>query len=203
MAKKNFYAVKKGLTPGIYKTWEEAKVQIDGFPKAEYKGFVTLPEAEEYIYGAKQQEFEIPSLAGLEAYVDGSYNSETGKYSFGAVILYNGEVKERLNGVGENEDAAKMRNVAGELKGAMTAMKYAVDNGYETLTIYHDYEGIGKWAQDEWKANLTSTKQYKEYYKKIKTKLKVSFVKVAAHTGVAYNEEADKLAKDALGINAK
>lgn len=50
MAKKKFlyYAVRKGYNPGIYRTWEECKNQVSGFPTNEYKGFSSLREAEEY-----------------------------------------------------------------------------------------------------------------------------------------------------------
>lgn len=32
---------------------------------------------------------------------------------------------------------AAMRNVAGEIKGAQMAMRYAVDSGYQKLAIYY------------------------------------------------------------------
>ena len=37
MAKKKYYAVKVGKTPGIYGTWSECEEQIKGFPGALYK----------------------------------------------------------------------------------------------------------------------------------------------------------------------
>lgn len=49
MAKKKYYAVKIGLTPGIYETWAECEANVKGYPKAEYKGFATLDEAKEYM----------------------------------------------------------------------------------------------------------------------------------------------------------
>lgn len=49
MAKKKYYAVKRGLTPGIYDSWSECEANVKGFPKAEYKGFATLDEAKEYM----------------------------------------------------------------------------------------------------------------------------------------------------------
>ena len=79
-------------------------------------------------------------------------------------------------------------------------MRYAVANGFQKLYIYHDYEGIAKWCQGLWKANKEGTKAYKEYYDSIREKLQIVFVKVAAHTGDKYNEMADRLAKQALGI---
>ena len=45
MAKKKYYAVKRGKTPGIYLTWEDCRSQISGFSGAVYKGFETLEEA--------------------------------------------------------------------------------------------------------------------------------------------------------------
>ena len=80
-------------------------------------------------------------------------------------------------------------------------MRYAVEQGFQKLYIYHDYEGIAKWCLGEWKTNKEGTKAYKAYFDSIRDKLQVVFVKVAAHTGDKYNEMADKLAKEALGIS--
>lgn len=44
-----FYAVRKGRTPGVYRTWEAAKEQVDGFPNAEYKSFAKVTDATEYL----------------------------------------------------------------------------------------------------------------------------------------------------------
>ena len=46
MAKKNYYAVKQGKVPGIYRTWDACKAQVHGYPGAIYKGFERLEEAE-------------------------------------------------------------------------------------------------------------------------------------------------------------
>lgn len=51
--KNNFYAVKKGRTTGIYRTWEACRRSVDGYSGAEYKGFATEWEAEEYMGGIK------------------------------------------------------------------------------------------------------------------------------------------------------
>lgn len=52
MAKK-VYAVKKGITTGIFNTWDECKRQVHGFPGAQYKSFPTLKEAQEYLTGGQ------------------------------------------------------------------------------------------------------------------------------------------------------
>lgn len=46
MAKKKYYAVKVGKKPGIYLTWDECKMQIEGVSGEKHKGFQTLEEAE-------------------------------------------------------------------------------------------------------------------------------------------------------------
>mmetsp|Transcript_7753 Transcript_7753/g.8895 ORF Transcript_7753/g.8895 Transcript_7753/m.8895 type:complete len:338 (+) Transcript_7753:3-1016(+) len=47
--KVKFYAVKRGYTPGIYESWEDCKVQVNGFKGNEYKSFPTKAEAEAFI----------------------------------------------------------------------------------------------------------------------------------------------------------
>lgn len=49
MAKKNYYVVLVGRTPGIYTTWSDCEAQVKGFKGAKYKGFKTIQEAQEYI----------------------------------------------------------------------------------------------------------------------------------------------------------
>ena len=44
-AKSKFYVVWRGREPGVYRTWAEAKEQIDGFADARFKGFKTREEA--------------------------------------------------------------------------------------------------------------------------------------------------------------
>ncbi len=47
MAKKNkFYVVWSGLTPGIYRSWDECQAQIKGVKGAVYKSFASKEEAE-------------------------------------------------------------------------------------------------------------------------------------------------------------
>ncbi len=51
MSEKKYYAVKKGLVPGIYNTWDECKANVHGFSGAIYKSFKTIEEAEAFIGG--------------------------------------------------------------------------------------------------------------------------------------------------------
>ena len=211
MAKNNYYAVRVGKTPGIYKTWEECKAQVIGYKGAIYKGFAEKQDAEDFLRGGlsasstdaasdndENPQVE-PSVSEITAYVDGSFSS--GKsFGCGCIILKDGEIIAEISKAYEDEELATMRNVAGEIKASELAMQYALDNGYTSLSIYHDYQGIASWCLGEWKTNKAGTIAYKQFYDDIKDKLKVNFIKVKGHSGDEYNEIADRLAKKALGI---
>lgn len=47
VAKKNFYVVWNGVKPGVYKTWDECKAQVEGYDGAIYKSFPNLEAANE------------------------------------------------------------------------------------------------------------------------------------------------------------
>ncbi len=131
------------------------------------------------------------------AYVDGSYDISTHRFSYGAVIL-KGDSEEHFAEAMADEELADMRNVAGEIKGAEVVMKQALENKISKLTIYHDYDGIAKWCNGQWKAKKKGTQDYRDYYKKVSEFVKIEFVKVKSHSGDKYNDLADKLAKEAF-----
>lgn len=49
MAAKKVYAVKRGKVTGVFYTWEECRDAVEGYPRAEYRGFSTPEEAQEYL----------------------------------------------------------------------------------------------------------------------------------------------------------
>ncbi len=193
---KNYYAVKKGRIPGIYKTWNECKEQVSGFSGAEYKGFQFLEEAKNYMANSSKS---YNSDAQAIAYVDGSYSKDTNMFSYGAVIFYNNN-KYEFSKAFQNSELAQMHNVAGEIKGSEFVMQYCIDNDIGSVDIYYDYEGIEKWCTGEWKTNKTGTKNYREFYLKSSQKVLINFIKVKGHSGNEYNDLADKLAKSALNL---
>lgn len=213
---KYFYSVRKGKVPGIYKTWSECQTQVKGYKAAEFKKFKSYQEASDFLqasdgklneektkgniedenekYECKQKDIQKDEIV---AYVDGSFCLDQMSYSYGVVMISKDQIEE-YNGREDDPIMAGMRNVSGELKGAMVAMDLALEKNYKKLSLYYDYAGIEKWAKGEWKTNKDGTKAYKKYYDSIKDKLQVKFVKVPAHQGIKYNELADKLAKEAI-----
>lgn len=197
MAKK-FYAVKIGKTPGVYETWAECQNQINGFSGAVYKGFATKQEALAFVGEDNEKQVNLEKTQAI-AYVDGSYDSATNSFSYGMVLFYDGQEMQFSRKYNDN-DLAEMNNVAGEIKGAEAAIQYCLDYDISSVTIYHDYEGIAKWCNGDWKAKKAGTIAYANFYKEASSKVHIQFVKVKGHSGDKYNELADKLAKEALGI---
>ncbi len=196
MAKK-FYAVKNGYNTGIYETWAECKAQVSGFSGAVYKSFPSLNEAQAYINNEASKGNNAVTEA--VAYVDGSYDLKTKRFSFGVVMFHAGN-EQHFSESFDDAELAEMRNVAGEIKGAEKAMQFCLEEGVKSLTIYHDYEGVAKWCIGEWQARKTGTKAYKAFYDLASEKVQIQFVKVKGHSGDKYNDLADQLAKEALGI---
>ncbi len=124
---KKYYAVRTGRQPGIYLTWDECKAQVDGYAKAEFKGFSSLGEAEAYLGYVKssdppvaarlpgipkttrktaRQEPEVPATDLSEAtdglkrvviYTDGACIGNPGPGGYGVVLL-DGEHRKELSG---------------------------------------------------------------------------------------------------------
>lgn len=206
MAKKNFYAVKEGIKPGIYKTWPECSANIKGYSGAVYKGFETLEEAEAFMAIDTSSNINNTSekngeeiLPDIYAFTDGSYNIATKVYGFGG-FLHNKEEDIPLRGHGCDPEVVGSRNVAGEVYGAIEAMKTAISMGIEEITLFYDYEGVAKWPLKLWKANKPISQQYVKQYDEMSSRLKVNFCHVKAHTGIPGNELADKMAKEEAGI---
>jgi ribonuclease HI len=174
-AKKRFYAVRNGRTPGIYKSWKECEAQVRGFSNAEFEGFLTLSEAKDYLKQAqqnksneeraapKQEVFKglepIPllvrdsrSLKQVVMYTDGACTGNPGPGGYGVVLIYGERRKELSAGfrLTTNNRMEILACVAGlqELKEPCDVTIYS-DSKYVVDSITKSW--ALKWRKRGWK----------------------------------------------------
>ena len=137
MAKKGkVYAVKRGIKPGIYYSWEECKKNVIHFSGAVYKGFDSSTEAEAWLAQSGERK-EIPTTVGEKevlAYVDGSFKDKVPAYGYGVVLLTK-HGKETKKGFGDNTKWMPLRNISGEILGVITAVSWAIKNKYKKIDV--------------------------------------------------------------------
>ncbi len=130
----------------------------------------------------------------IRAFIDGSFDKQKGVVGSGGVILLGAEeVEFSLSSTEPNHVA--YWNVSGELLAALHVVDYALDHGYASCSLYYDYMGIEMWATGRWNTNNPLTTNYAKRMKKASKQLHIDFHKVKAHSGIAYNDRADALAK--------
>lgn len=125
MAKKKFYVVWKGATPGVYDSWSSCKAQIDGFEGALYKSFPNRDVADaayndnpwKYIGNKKQSPtagargvsyLSIPEINKNSIAVDAACSGNPGLLEYrgvftqdGSEIFHDGPYEEGTNNIGE------------------------------------------------------------------------------------------------------
>ena len=133
----------------------------------------------------------------LLAYTDGSYKKNSkGEYAVGwGFVLLDGDniVHEEY---GTTDEYTSMRNVVGECVAVVEAIAYCEEQGYDAVTIYHDYEGAGAWVRGQWKTKNEMTQRYKKFV--LESPMVIEFVHVEGHSGDKWNDYVDGLAK--LGV---
>jgi hypothetical protein len=147
---------------GIYDTWAACAAAVKGVSGARYQAVSSREQAEAMLRG------EGTALEpGLYAFVDGNHLG-----GVGVVLVEQGrddepQVRETL-GVTVREVFAmaplpslrtaldvtaalrKLRNVLAELAALYLALRLVPEGS--TVTIVHDYEGVGAWMQGRWRA---------------------------------------------------
>ena len=203
--KAKIYAVKQGNSTGIFNTWAECKTAIEGYSGAVFKSFESIEEAEAFLSDIDivMNNDILPRVAEgkVVAFTDGSFDSGKKAYGSGVCIFAPSDTYVELCNIGKNEKYIDLRNIAGEIIAVMNAVDWAWKNGYDHLSIFYDYEGIGKWASGEWQAKTPLTSYYKHYIDDKSGIIFIEFNKVSGHSNNKYNDRADKLAKSAVFEN--
>ena len=148
---------------GIYDTWPECEAKVKGVRGARYQSVPSRELAESMLRG------EGAALtSGLWAFVDGNHLGgvgvvivekgagdeqetvvEQGAYTVMEVLA--GAAIPGLSTRGDvNGALQRLRNVLAELTALYLALTLVPEG--TTVTIVHDYEGVGAWMEGRWKA---------------------------------------------------
>lgn len=214
-----YYAIKSGydkelkreVKNQILTDWNIAKQYVTGINKKEtgvspeYKSFKKEQDALDYLNTVPyfKKDDGNYNMNCLHCYVDGSFSEELNNYSYGIVAKVDDKVLEMWSDSGFNTDTVSARQICGELTASMRSMLIAKKWNVDEVVILFDYKGVANHATGYWKRDTEVSKTYYEWCQKFfknNPDIKVTFVKVDAHTGDDFNEIADGLAKKALQI---
>lgn len=155
MAKKKYYVVWKGVTPGIYSTWDECKAQVFGYESAQYKSFSSLEEANkafsdnpwQHLKSKNAQSNKSNALPAKEIIyesiaVDAACSGNPGLMEYrGVYVADNTE----LFHIGPLEDGT---NNIGEFLAIVHALALLSKNG-KSEPIYSDSLNAIKWVENK------------------------------------------------------
>ncbi|WP_029904661.1 viroplasmin family protein [Prevotella sp. 10(H)] len=154
MAKKNFYVVWNGVTPGVYSDWSKAKAQIEGYEGAIYKSFPTKEEAEkayndnpwQYIgkNAAKKKVSinNIPEIIKDSLSVDAACSGNPGLLEYRGVYVKTGEQ------VFHQGPFEKGTNNVGEFLALVHGLALLKQKKFN-IPIYSDSVNAIKWVKDK------------------------------------------------------
>lgn len=153
MAKKNFYVVWNGVKPGVYKTWDECKAQVEGYDGAIYKSFPNLDAANQafndnpWTYIGKNAEKKkgpsiqnIPEIIKDSLSVDAACSGNPGLMEYRGVYVKTGEEVFRQ---GPYEMGT---NNIGEFLALVHGLALLKQKGF-TIPIYSDSANAIKWIK--------------------------------------------------------
>ena len=192
------YAVRKGIRPGVYLTWDEAKCQVHQFKGAEYKSFKTRLEADNYLNNVdnqkikdividKQQNNIVNNNYNLTIYTDGSYRSKKGGY--GIIFIKPNKIKTFYGRV----TYEPCTNNIAELYAIKQALEL-VEDKTQTILIKSDSMYAINSIQGKCKATV-NIDLINECIILLKQFDNITFERVYSHEGEYYNEIVDQLAK--------
>lgn len=199
------YVVAKGRKPGIYKDYDLAKKQIDGYSCAYMKRFNSVEKAKEYI----NENEELSDLQYidfgkdekfLKIYTDGSYCEDTKKYGAAFVVIEDNEEIYRYSYA--ERDLTGKKNISGEIVAVIRALEWAFITKYShNIEINYDLSYIKDICMNRRKSKIEYSKILREMYVMcISEGIDVRFKEIESHSGNYWNNLADKLAKKAAKV---
>ncbi|WNF89787.1 viroplasmin family protein [Vagococcus fluvialis] len=192
-----YYAVKNGIKPGIYTTWEDCQDNTKGYPNTLFKSFDNEEAAQAYLRdeGNNSMIIQPTKPADVQLYVDGSWNDRKSQYGWGFVLVVDEKSISSGFGKGNNSKYLKQQQIGGEVVAVLQGLDRAVYKGCKHAEIVYDYLGIEMWATGEWQAKSDIASAYVHYLKEYNNEIDISFKKVKSHSGNKFNDQADRLAK--------
>lgn len=209
-----YYAVKVGLNPGVYTSWDECLQQVKGYPGAVYKSFSTQKEAIIFIDTSKD-DFTPDHIINTDGGCvgNGTLNSKGG---VGVTICgpkINHEISLPLAKTFYDKKIVPTNQVA-ELFAVATALEYIIDEKIKGCKFVlrtdsqYSIQCLTSWCQG-WIANGWRTRngpvQNKEIIQHIlglidtvRIDNKLKFEHVYGHTGDHGNERVDELASQGI-----
>jgi ribonuclease HI len=174
MAQKKFYVVWKGITPGIYDSWEGCKKQVEGFKGAAYKGFPNRTEAEtayqsnpgKFIFKSDKPAVETDQHSNPiseSIVVDAAWNSVNKDLEYQGIFYHTGK---RIFHIGP---LANGTNNIGEFLAIVHALGYCLKHNLPTLPIYSDSRNAIGWVKaKKCKTNLEESHMTKHIFELIR-----------------------------------
>lgn len=188
--KKSFQEFKKILENDVSKTQNEVINNVQIINE------ITVSNLEEN----PQEDLVIAQKA--VAYTDGSVCERSNVYSYGSVIIMESDVY-KLSGIGMTQES-NHKPLLAECLGILETLRNINRIGVSEIVIYCDNQQIINWINAEVDGN--KCEYIKEWFMKEYLKfnhIMIKFEKVKAHSGNAFNEEADRLARQALSLTIR
>lgn len=217
MAKKKFYAVKKGAVPGIYTSWAETEVQVKGFPGAKFKGFAARDEAEAWLKNDQEKASTRrttdrailpaappPVVTGNETiiYTDGGAIGNPGPGGYGVVIVESSETRELSSAyrLTTNNRMELMACIAAlrEVKGTRNIIVLHSDSSYVVNGMSKGW--VKNWQRNGWRKSDKQPVLNQDLWEELvqlASSLDITFKWVKGHAGNPLNERCDQLAVQA------
>lgn len=219
MAKKKYYAVKKGYNPGVYDNWATAENQVKGYPGAQFKGFFSKEEAYEWFEGivslekrgASSRKKQIIAVnrddgeADVIIYTDGGAINNPGPGGYGVVLQHDNKQEEFFGGyrLTTNNRMELMACIVALQKTQRCPGKILLfsDSSYVVNGISKGW--VKNWQRNGWLKSDKKPVKNRDLWEKLSLlvdALDIEFRWVKGHAGHPLNERCDKLAvKSARG----